>query len=66
MFLVDHVNPRPERRGMKKEFQNMALPAEVARLVEMFERNREDYLHGRYSETQLRREYIDPLFKALG
>ncbi len=51
---------------MKKEFQNMALPAEVARLVEMFERNREDYLHGRYSETQLRREYIDPLFKALG
>ncbi len=44
----------------------MALPAEVARLIEMFERNREDYLHGRYSETQLRREYIDPFFKALG
>ncbi len=44
----------------------MALPAEVARLVEMFEQNREDYLHGRYSETQLRREYLDPLFKALG
>lgn len=44
----------------------MALPAEVARLVEMFEQNREDYLRGRYSETQLRREYLDPLFKALG
>jgi predicted type IV restriction endonuclease len=44
----------------------MALPSEVARLVEMFERNREDYLHGRYSETQLRREYLDPFFKALG
>ncbi|MEN6575276.1 MAG: N-6 DNA methylase [Phycisphaerales bacterium] len=40
--------------------------ARLARLVEMFERNREDYLHGRYSETQLRREYIDPFFKALG
>jgi len=44
----------------------MALPAEVARLVEMFEQNRQDYLQGRYSETQLRREYIDPFFKALG
>ena len=42
----------------------MALPAEVARLIEMFEQNREDYLQGRYSETQLRREYIDPFFKA--
>jgi len=44
----------------------MAIPAEVARLIETFERNREDYLRGRYSETQLRREYIDPFFKALG
>jgi hypothetical protein len=44
----------------------MALPAEITRLIETFERNREDYLHGRYSETQLRREYLDPFFKALG
>ena len=44
----------------------MALPAEVARLIETFEQNREDYLQGRYSETPLRREYIDPFFKALG
>ena len=44
----------------------MTLPAEIARLIETFEQNREDYLHGRYSETQLRREYLDPFFAALG
>jgi predicted type IV restriction endonuclease len=44
----------------------MTLPTEIARLVETFERNRESYSQGRYSETQLRREYLDPFFKALG
>jgi hypothetical protein len=31
-----------------------------------YKRNRESYAQGRYGETQLRREYIDPFFKALG
>jgi predicted type IV restriction endonuclease len=44
----------------------MALPAEIARLIETFERNRESYRQGRYNETQLRREFIDPFFTALG
>jgi hypothetical protein len=44
----------------------MTAPTEIARLVETFERNRESYAQGHYAETQLRREYIDPLFKALG
>ncbi|MBN2129333.1 MAG: N-6 DNA methylase [Sedimentisphaerales bacterium] len=44
----------------------MTLPAAVARLVETFDRNKEAYLQGRYNETQLRREFIDPFFKALG
>jgi hypothetical protein len=44
----------------------MTVPAEIARLVETFERNRQSYAQGRYSETQLRREYVDPFFKALG
>jgi len=44
----------------------MTVPAEIARLVETFERNRDSYGQGRYSETQLRREYLDPFFKALG
>jgi predicted type IV restriction endonuclease len=51
---------------MLQEFDGMALPAEIARLIETFERNRESYRQGRYAETQLRREFIDPLFKALG
>lgn len=38
----------------------------VSKLVERFEMHREAYLGGRYNETQLRREFIDPLWKALG
>ncbi|HZY96801.1 MAG TPA: TaqI-like C-terminal specificity domain-containing protein [Candidatus Cybelea sp.] len=41
-------------------------PDIVLKLVAQFKRNYESYLQGPYGETQLRREYIDPLFKALG
>jgi len=34
--------------------------------VERFDRNVEAYRSGSYNETQARREFIDPLFKALG
>ena len=44
----------------------MAAPREIEELVERFERNVEAYKSGRYNETQLRREFIDPFFKALG
>lgn len=44
----------------------MAAPREIAELVERFERNLEDYRSGRYKETQLRLEFIDPFFEALG
>jgi len=43
-----------------------SLPAEVANLVERFTRNRESYKNPAYNETQVRREFLDPLFKALG
>ena len=39
---------------------------EVLELTERFARNREAYLSGQYNETQLRREFLDPLFIALG
>ena len=42
----------------------MTVPGDIARLVETFDRNIESYRQGRYNETQLRREFIDPLFKA--
>jgi hypothetical protein len=39
---------------------------EILDLTERFERNRGSYLSGQYNETQLRREFLDPLFMALG
>jgi hypothetical protein len=35
-------------------------------LCRRFERNMVAYKQGRYKETQLRREFIDPLFKLMG
>lgn len=44
----------------------LAAPSQVQQLVERFGTQREAYLHGPYNETQVRREFIDPLFEALG
>ncbi len=45
----------------------MPAPPILRELVEHFERNRESYqAASSYNETQLRREFLDPLFKALG
>jgi type I restriction-modification system DNA methylase subunit len=42
------------------------IPQSVLALVERFERNHDAYRSPNYNETQVRREFIDPLFKALG
>jgi len=44
----------------------MPAPQQVRELVERFERNRDSYLSSGYNETQIRREFLDPLFAALG
>jgi len=44
----------------------MAAPDAVLELVERFERNRAQYLNPAYNETQVRREFLDPFFAALG
>ncbi len=44
----------------------MATPKEITDLVARFDRNRDAYRSGQYSETQLRREFRDPFFQALG
>ncbi len=44
----------------------MSVPQELPELVERFHTNREAYRSGQYNETQLRREFIDPLFQLLG
>ncbi len=46
--------------------EKLKTPQPVLELVERFDRNREAYKSGSYNETQLRREFLDPLFKALG
>ncbi|MDD5419502.1 MAG: type I restriction endonuclease, partial [Methanomicrobiaceae archaeon] len=43
-----------------------ACPDAILSLVERFEFHRPAYLRGQYNEAQLRREFIDPFFRALG
>jgi len=44
----------------------MAAPDAILELVERFTRNRAQYLNPAYNETQVRREFLDPFFTALG
>ena len=46
--------------------EETAGPKEVFDLVQGYEFHRPSYLRGQYNETGLRREFIDPLFRALG
>jgi len=42
------------------------IPDAINKLVENFERNIDSFKGAGYNETQLRREFIDPFFEALG
>ena len=44
----------------------MSVPTKIVELVERFEHNLEAYKQGRYNETQVRLEFINPLFEELG
>lgn len=44
----------------------MATPELILSLVDRFDRNIDAYRSGNYNETQVRREFIDPMFKSLG
>ncbi|MBI5000851.1 MAG: N-6 DNA methylase [Euryarchaeota archaeon] len=44
----------------------MPAPPEVVKLVEDFNRNRDQYLSSSYKEAELRIEFIDPLFECIG
>jgi hypothetical protein len=44
----------------------MPAPMEIPELVARFDNNREAYRSIHYNETQLRREFLDPFFEALG
>ena len=42
------------------------FPKQLEELIERFDRNFEAYSNQAYNETQVRREFIDPFFEALG
>ena len=44
----------------------MSAPPEILDLVARFELHLDAYKAGQYNETQLRRDFLDPFFKALG
>ncbi|MCK4467731.1 MAG: N-6 DNA methylase [Desulfobacterales bacterium] len=44
----------------------MSAPEEIHKLVERFERNLDAYRSGKYNEAQVRQEFINPFFNALG
>ena len=43
-----------------------SAPKEVIDLIEQFERNIDSFKEQGYNEAQVRKEFIDPFFKALG
>ena len=43
-----------------------SVPSRVEELIETFDRDIEAYHSQQYNETQLRREFIDPVFEELG
>jgi len=43
-----------------------SAPDAIRRLVDSFDRNHDAYLSGSYNETQLRAEFLNPFFTALG
>lgn len=44
----------------------MTAPPSIERLVETFAEHHDQYTSGAYNETEVRREFLDPFFKALG
>jgi hypothetical protein len=44
----------------------MALPSEIAALIATFASNEADYTSPEFKEAQVRQQFIDPLFAALG
>ena len=40
----------------------MPIPAKISELIERFEEHGDDYRAGKYNETQLRRDFLDPFF----
>ena len=46
--------------------KTLPAPEIISKLVQQFIENRESYRSGRYNEAQLRQEFLNPFFEALG
>lgn len=44
----------------------MPAPPELLNLLDRFDQHRDAYVAGRFNETQLRRDFLDPFFEILG
>ena len=55
-----------DTKNDRKQTSLSAAPQEIIDLVERFHGQRAAYRSGHYNETQLRRDFLDPLFEALG
>jgi len=53
-------NPTPEKG------KNMTAPDIIKQLVERFDWHRKTHRAGKYNETQLRNEFLNPFLEALG
>ena len=53
-------------KGITLVFKPMKTPSNILSLIERFDRNIDAYHSGGYNETQIRLEFIDPFFEALG
>jgi hypothetical protein len=67
----EQFGKRAHESGEKRVRQSMAeetpsAPEKLKELVTRFADNLESYRSGKYNETQIRREFIDPFFKLLG
>jgi hypothetical protein len=51
---------------MQIEENKLTPPNQVLKLIERFEHNLDKYKRPAYKETQVRVEFIDPFFEALG
>jgi hypothetical protein len=52
------------KRPLLSRFTVVAAPKEIIDLIERFDQQIDAYKSGQYNETQLRREFLDPFFKA--
>ena len=55
-----------KKRDLTTVASGVSAPPEIRELVEKFGEHRETYRRAGYNETQLRQDFLDPFFVALG